>query len=76
MVDTIRFAGPGRSARHSWDLERFYGYKKKGHEERIISQLVKNEKGKYRVFMSPGGQSRIDVELNPHKLLFDENFYN
>lgn len=75
MIDTIRLVGDADYYRFSYTYERFTGIKTKDGEERISQVLVENKKGVHRVFYTPSNH-QIVVELNPHKLMFQDNVYN
>lgn len=80
MIDTLRLTGDADYYKFSYDYERFVGYHRKDGTEYITETLVENKKDKngnslYRAYYTPS-KGQITVELNPQKIMFQNNIYN
>jgi len=75
MIDTIRFRGPAEYYAFDWDYSRFVGFKTKDNKKEYVNENIIKKTPNIRVWYYPASDT-IDVECNPHKIIYGDNVYN
>lgn len=75
MIDTIRFRGPAEYYAFDWDYSRFVGFKTKDNKKEYVNEILIQKTPNFRVWYYPASDT-IDVECNPHKIIYGDNVYN
>jgi len=76
MLDTIRLVGSSFNTNVKTSVTKYVSYVRDNGTERLAMVHMNDKKGfPYRAFLDPN-YNTLTVELNPHKILLNDNIYN